>query len=125
MDIIEGEIELPPHIGKTVQKGLVFVPFHFGNLDKKEAANELTIDFVDPLSKQPTFKQSACTVEKIRNVHEMDSEDTVESIAKQYGLTSSELLVANRKPSPYELQIERVEIPLSVINTPLQPYMPY
>ncbi|WP_153721114.1 molybdopterin-dependent oxidoreductase [Sporosarcina cascadiensis] len=136
MDIIEGEvvrittprgeIEVPARIGKTVQKGLVFVPFHFGNLDKKEAANELTIDFVDPLSKQPTFKQSACIVEKIRNVHEVDSEDTVESIAKQYGLTSSELLAANRKSSPYELQIgERVEIPLSVINTPLQPYMPY
>lgn len=59
-----GEIEVPAKIGKVVQKGLVFIPFHFGNFDKKEAANNLTVDFVDPLSKQPIYKQSACKVKK-------------------------------------------------------------
>ncbi|PID22383.1 nitrate reductase [Sporosarcina sp. P3] len=121
-----GEIEVPARIGDAVQEGLLFVPFHFGNLDKKESANEMTVDYVDPLSKQPTFKQAACRLEKIRKTHEADSEDTIESIARQYGLSRNELLAANRKPSPYELQMgEKVEIPLSVINTPIPTYMPY
>lgn len=136
LDILEGEvvritsprgvIEVPARIGDAVQEGLLFVPFHFGNLDKKESANELTVDFVDPLSKQPTFKQAACKIEKIRETYEANSEDTIESIARQYGLSSKELLAANGKLSPHDLRKgEKIEIPLSVINTPIPPYMPY
>ncbi|MDW0109841.1 molybdopterin-dependent oxidoreductase [Sporosarcina aquimarina] len=105
LQIVEGEvvrissprgvIEVPARIGNVVQKGIVFVPFHFGNWDKKEAANELTIDLVDPLSKQPLFKQAACKVEKIRDAHQVEKGDSIESIAANYGITSEELLAAN------------------------------
>lgn len=121
-----GEIEVPARIGKVVQKGLIFVPFHFGSLNKKEAANDLTVDFVDPLSKQPLYKQSACKVEKIRHKHESKDGESIENIASQYGITSKELLAANQLSTPYEIQMgETIEVPASVINTPLQPYMPY
>lgn len=121
-----GEIEVPSRIGTVVQKGLVFVPFHFGNWGKKEAANELTIDFVDPLSKQPLFKQAACKVEKMRDTHHTQPEDSLESIAANYGITTAELLAANHIQTPYEIQMgTALEIPLSIINTPIQPYLPY
>ncbi|MET3574164.1 molybdopterin-dependent oxidoreductase [Bhargavaea ullalensis] len=121
-----GEIEVPARIGEIVQKGLVFVPFHFGNWEKKEAANELTLDLVDPLSKQPLFKQSACKVEKIRGTHEVAEGESLEGIASHYGLSARELAAANRLSTPYEIQTGKsIEVPISIINTPLQPYMPY
>jgi ferredoxin-nitrate reductase len=121
-----GWIEVPARIGDAVQKGLVFVPFHFGSWAKKEAANELTADFVDPLSKQPQFKQSACKIEKIRKEHAVNTGESLEFIAEQYGLSVEDLKEANRLTSPYSIQIgDTVEVPLSIINVPLQPYMPY
>jgi len=52
-----------------VSKGNVFMPFHFGYWDNKDgratAANELTIDRWDPVSKQPMFKSGAVRIEKI------------------------------------------------------------
>ncbi|WP_437306167.1 molybdopterin oxidoreductase family protein [Sorangium sp. So ce388] len=59
-----GWLEAPARPGKVVQRGLVFVPFHYGSWERHETANDLTADFTDPLSKQPTFKQAACRVEK-------------------------------------------------------------
>ncbi|QTD43074.1 molybdopterin-dependent oxidoreductase [Sporosarcina sp. Te-1] len=121
-----GEIEVPARIGDMVQKGLIFVPFHFGSWSNKEAANELTNDFVDPLSKQPTFKQSVCKIEKMRDSYAIGQNESLECIAEQYGLSVQDLLAANRKTGPHELQSgETIEIPLSIINVPLQPYMPY
>ena len=121
-----GVIEVPARIGTVVQKGLVFVPFHFGNWDKKEAANELTIDLVDPLSKQPLFKQAACKVEKLRDTHHVQKDESLESIAANYGITAAELLAANQVTTPYEIQMgTSLEIPASIINTPIQPYLPY
>ena len=121
-----GWIEVPARIGDAVQKGLVFVPFHFGSWEKKEAANELTADFVDPLSKQPQFKQSACKIEKVRKDHKMASGETLEYIAEQYGLSVEDLKEANRISSPYTIQMgDTIEIPLSIVNVPIQPYMPY
>lgn len=121
-----GEIEVPARIGEIVQKGLVFVPFHFGNWGKKEAANNLTVDLVDPVSKQPMFKQAACKVEKIRKSHQVKNDDSLESIASHYGLSTEDLSAANHLSTPYDIQKgTTIEVPLSVINTPLQPYMPY
>lgn len=121
-----GWIEVPARVGDAVQKGLVFVPFHFGSWAKKEAANDLTADFVDPLSKQPQFKQSACKVEKIRKEHQVATGESLEFIAEQYGLTSEDLKEANRLSSPYTIQMgDTIEIPLSIVNVPIQPYMPY
>jgi len=136
MSIVQGEmvritsprgwIEVPARIGDVVQKGLVFVPFHFGSWEKKEAANELTADFVDPLSKQPQFKQSACKIEKVRKEHRMASGESLEYIAEQYGLSVQDLIQANRLTSPYHIQMgDTLEIPLSIVNVPIQPYMPY
>ncbi|WP_031544617.1 molybdopterin-dependent oxidoreductase [Salinicoccus luteus] len=121
-----GEIEVPARIGETVQKGLLFVPFHFGNLEKKESANSLTNDFVDPISKQPTYKQSACKIEKIRNEYKVKAEESLEDIASNYGLTAKELQAANNFSTPYDVEVgASIEIPISVVNTPLVPYMPH
>ena len=121
-----GWIEVPARIGDAVQKGLLFVPFHFGSWEKKEAANELTADFVDPLSKQPQFKQSACKIEKVRKDHKMASGESLEYIAEQYGLSVEDLKEANSLPKTYDVQMgDTLEIPLSIINVPIQPYMPY
>ncbi len=136
LSIVEGEsvritsprgwIEVPARIGDAVQKGLVFVPFHFGSWEKKEAANELTADFVDPLSKQPQFKQSACKIEKVRKNHEVADGETLEFIAKEYGMSLENLKKANKLTSPYAIQMgDALEIPLSIVNVPIQPYMPY
>ncbi|WP_409305106.1 molybdopterin-dependent oxidoreductase [Peribacillus sp. SCS-155] len=121
-----GWIEVPARIGDAVQKGLVFVPFHFGSWEKKEAANELTVDYVDPLSKQPTFKQSACKIEKIRREHQVATGETLEFIAEQYGMSVEDLTAANGLTNPYSIQMgDTLEVPLSVLNVPMQPYMPY
>lgn len=136
MSIVQGElvritsprgwIEVPARIGDAVQKGLVFVPFHFGSWEKKEAANELTADFVDPVSKQPQFKQSACKIEKVRKSHQMASGESLEYIAEQYGLSVEDLKEANNLTSPYDIQMgDTLEVPLSIVNVPIQPYMPY
>ncbi|MGY4690911.1 molybdopterin oxidoreductase family protein [Salibacterium sp. K-3] len=60
-----GSIEVPARLGTEVNQGEVFVPFHYGNWEENQAANQLTIDVVDPLSHQPIFKQASCRVEKI------------------------------------------------------------
>lgn len=136
MSIVQGEmvritsprgwIEVPARIGDAVQKGLVFVPFHFGSWEKKEAANELTADFVDPVSKQPQFKQSACKIEKVRKSHKMAPGESLEFIAEQYGLSVEDLKEANNLNSPYDIQMgDALEVPLSIVNVPIQPYMPY
>ncbi|WP_425800475.1 molybdopterin oxidoreductase family protein [Desulfitobacterium sp. Sab5] len=67
-----GWIEVGVRVRNTVSPGQVFVPFHFGDLDPleahlKQAANHLTLNWVDPFSKQPMMKVSACRIEKIRH----------------------------------------------------------
>lgn len=86
----------------------------------------MTVDLVDPVSKQPMFKQAACKVEKIRKSHQVKNDDSLESIASHYGLSTEDLSAANHLSTPYDIQKgTTIEVPLSVINTPLQPYMPY
>ncbi|TFA99559.1 Nitrate reductase [Trichoderma ghanense] len=64
-----GAVEVKCRVGKMVSKGNVFMPFHFGYWDNKDgratAANELTIDRWDPVSKQPMFKAGAVRIEMI------------------------------------------------------------
>jgi len=120
-----GQIEVPAKIGDAVQPGLVFVPFHFGSWESNQAANDLTADFVDPLSKQPTFKQSACRIEKLRKPHLVASGETLGYIAEQYGMSVEDLLKVNRIETPYGIQTgQQLEVPISVINVPIQPYTP-
>ncbi|NHM29437.1 molybdopterin-dependent oxidoreductase [Neobacillus terrae] len=121
-----GEIEVPVRIGETVQKGLIFVPFHYGSWHKKEAANALTADFTDPLSKQPTFKQSACRIEKMRDTHLVGENETLGTIAEQFGTSIDAIQKVNRLVSPYDVQMGiKLEIPLSIANVPLPEYLPY
>jgi anaerobic selenocysteine-containing dehydrogenase len=55
----------------AVRPGVVFVPFHYGNWDLPDdtpghrAANELTITYWDPVSKQPMFKLAAVRASKV------------------------------------------------------------
>ncbi|KAL3478855.1 hypothetical protein BJX99DRAFT_256062 [Aspergillus californicus] len=62
-----GEVELAIEIDR-IKKGHVFIPFHFGYFDSKDqrarAANELTTEQWDPVSKQPMFKSGAVRIEK-------------------------------------------------------------
>lgn len=65
-----GWVEVKALLKNTVAPGQLFMPFHFGDLDPgeqglKQAANHLTLNWVDPVSKQPIFKIAACKIEKV------------------------------------------------------------
>ncbi|CRK44060.1 hypothetical protein BN1723_005977 [Verticillium longisporum] len=85
-----GAIEVRARVGGT-KVGQVFLPFHFGYWDAKDgrarAANELTVERWDPISKQPTFKAGAVRIEKVTdtgkvNVPEPQSAAEVEASNK-------------------------------------------
>ncbi len=57
-----GEITVPVKESVNVGIGELFLPFHF----EESPANMLTKDIIDPESKIPRYKQSACRVEKIK-----------------------------------------------------------
>ncbi|KAL2015210.1 hypothetical protein VTK56DRAFT_6062 [Thermocarpiscus australiensis] len=63
-----GAVELRCRVG-NIAEGQVFIPFHFGYWDSQDgrarAANELTVDRWDPISKQPMFKSGAVRIEKV------------------------------------------------------------
>ena len=48
-----------------MREGAIFVPFHYGTLTETQAANVLTLETWDQVSKQPHFKNGACKIEKI------------------------------------------------------------
>ena len=52
-----------------IREGACFMPFHWGRMtDKLQAANNITLSAVDPLSKEPELK--ACAVEvRLRPVY--------------------------------------------------------
>jgi anaerobic selenocysteine-containing dehydrogenase len=61
-----GSIEAPARIAH-LREGLIFAPWHYGdNGAQHTAANDLTIDAWDPVSKQPEYKVAAVTVERVR-----------------------------------------------------------
>ena len=65
-----GKIEVSASIGEIAEKQ-VFIPFHYGYWDSKDgrarAANELTDEQWDPISKQPMFKSGAVRIEKVES----------------------------------------------------------
>ncbi len=70
VDIVtrRGRVRAPARI-TSIRAGVVFVPFHYGYWDAPDAAphraaNELTPTAIDPCSKQPIYKTSACRVER-------------------------------------------------------------
>jgi formate dehydrogenase alpha subunit len=56
-----GAIQIKAIESERVAPGSVFIPFHFA----EAAANVLTLDVLDPISKIPEFKVAACAVQKI------------------------------------------------------------
>ena len=69
-----GAMEAPARIS-GIRPGTIFVPFHYGawrsacdtagDRTASRAANELTANTVDPVSKQPTFKVAAVRVSRL------------------------------------------------------------
>jgi len=55
-----GTMEAPARLTRTVRKGVLFMPIHFG----ESPANMLTSSVCDPIAKIPEFKVSAVRVEK-------------------------------------------------------------
>ncbi|WP_077623725.1 molybdopterin oxidoreductase family protein [Sediminibacillus massiliensis] len=60
-----GKVEVPAKVGNKMNKGEVFVPFHYGNFEGEQTPNEMTMDEVDPLSHQPVLKHASCRLEKV------------------------------------------------------------
>lgn len=56
-----GSIETNAFVTKKIQKGVIFIPFHF----QEAPANRLTISEVDPYAKIPEFKVCAAKIEKL------------------------------------------------------------
>lgn len=52
-----GEAIFPANIVETIRKDTVFIPYHWPG---KKSANQLTSGHLDPISKIPEFKVSAC-----------------------------------------------------------------
>jgi ferredoxin-nitrate reductase len=59
-------VEGPARVGDVVPRRTVFVPFHYGELGRNEAANNLMAKTHDAVSKQPIQKSAAVRVEKVR-----------------------------------------------------------
>ena len=60
-----GSVVAPAKVGDVVPRGVVFVPFHYGDLGEEHAANSLTPDVSDPVSKQPVQKIVAVRLERL------------------------------------------------------------
>lgn len=58
-----GEIEITAFVTKRIQKGVVYIPFHY----HEAAANKLTLSVVDPISKIPELKVCAVKISKIQH----------------------------------------------------------
>jgi len=59
-----GSVTAPAKIGDVVARGVLFIPFHFGQLDGGTAANDLMPKAWDPVSAQPIQKFAAVRLER-------------------------------------------------------------
>jgi ferredoxin-nitrate reductase len=61
-----GTVRLPAKLSAGTSPGVVFLPFHWGDLFAPDnAVNYLTVSATDPLSRQPELKFCAVAVEKV------------------------------------------------------------
>ncbi|KAE8420222.1 hypothetical protein BDV36DRAFT_306935 [Aspergillus pseudocaelatus] len=125
-----GSVELPVRIGE-INEGHVFIPFHFGYFDSKDprarAANELTVDEWDPVSKQPMFKSGAVRIEKCiqkeggKETHSKEEQTAaIRSIEQKKG--QGEMSVANTSNSQgsADERIRRLELWLGATHQALE-----
>jgi anaerobic selenocysteine-containing dehydrogenase len=59
-----GSVVVPAKVGDSVPAGVVFIPFHYGELGADSAANNLMPRAWDPVSKQPIQKMAAVRLQK-------------------------------------------------------------
>jgi ferredoxin-nitrate reductase len=65
VESVRGSITLQVKLSSKIQQGVVFIPFHWGDLfAPNAAANRLTNDALDPISKEPEYK--ACAVRVLK-----------------------------------------------------------
>ena len=60
-----GSVVALAKVGDVVPPGVVFLPFHYGDLGEQHAANSLTPPLSDPASKQPVQKIAAVRIERM------------------------------------------------------------
>jgi predicted molibdopterin-dependent oxidoreductase YjgC len=60
-----GAVVVPAKVGGVVSAGVVFIPFHYGELGEDHAANNLMPKMWDPASKQPIQKAAAVRLERL------------------------------------------------------------
>ena len=65
-----GTVIAPAKVGDVVSDGVVFIPFHYGELGQDHAANNLMAKMWDPVSKQPIQKMAAVRLEPLRTAQE-------------------------------------------------------
>ncbi len=64
-----GTVQLPARVSDSVPAGMVFVPFHWGDLfGEGNAANYLTISAIGRVAKQPELKFCAVNLEKVQAI---------------------------------------------------------
>jgi ferredoxin-nitrate reductase len=81
-----GTIQIPVRITNGVTAGMVFLPFHWGDLFAPEnAANYLTISALGRVAKQPELKFCAVNVEKV--AHATHAASSSENFALMKGLS--------------------------------------
>jgi ferredoxin-nitrate reductase len=61
-----GAMVAPAKVGDVVSAGVVFIPFHYGELGEEHAANNLMPKMWDPASKQPIQKIAAVRIERLQ-----------------------------------------------------------
>ncbi|MCS6977893.1 MAG: nitrate reductase [Gemmatales bacterium] len=77
-----GTIRLPVRLSGAVSPGMVFVPFHWGDLHAPgNATNYLTISAIGRVAKQPELKFCAVNVEKVVHPHSQADPMSVPSSA--------------------------------------------
>jgi ferredoxin-nitrate reductase len=62
-------VRVEARITDRIREGLVFMPFHWGDFFAfGQAANNLSLDVLDPISKEPEYKACAVWIGRIRDI---------------------------------------------------------
>jgi anaerobic selenocysteine-containing dehydrogenase len=65
VESVRGRVTVESKINDSLRPGVVFMPFHWGDMfSPGVAANDLTNDALDPISKEPEYKVCAVKIMK-------------------------------------------------------------
>jgi anaerobic selenocysteine-containing dehydrogenase len=65
-----GSVEGPAKVGEVVAAGVIFIPFHFGEMEGGTTVNDLMPKAWDAVSKQPIQKFAAARIERVRGARD-------------------------------------------------------